>query len=890
MNPAWVETYLGLIHQVDAVAFVVLGVIAGLTMRHQSDSPLEKHLGWLAAFGVLHGLQAYIDGARPYSPAIWLAVLSALLTIISFAALMEFGRRLWNERPNGRQISATPLYISLAIIAAIAVFTSAQRMASLELCARYLLGAPGALLASIGLFYQASLIARASDTSNMIRWLHVGSGALAIYAALTLVLPAEAVRSLLYWLPSTDGFLALTGLPIQLARAACALSLVVAFFNINRIYSITTSETLRRVTDQLDGFVYRCRNDAHWTVTFMSNGGEALTGYPTRDFLAGERHFADQIHSDDQQRVWEEVQAAVAIPESFRLQYRMIDRTGVVRWCHEEGRGIFNSKGELLYLEGLVRNDEERHQAEADLTASELQYRQLFELSSDGIVYADRESTNFIVSNQSFADMLGYRQEDIPTLSVKDIHYESVLSHVAQQFDALASGLIRVAEDIPVMRRDGSIFFADISAFTGVLEGRQLLVGIFRDVSERKSKSQRIQELNQELEARVLERTGELERANAAKSDFLSRMSHELRTPLNAILGFSQLLQLPTEPPMSESHSEYAFEIRRAGEHLLSLVNEVLDLARIDSGQLVVNLESVALDTIIAQCTEQMGPEAKRRRIVITRPKGVCGPVLADPMRLRQVLINLLSNAVKYNREGGLIELGCANTSGEMVRVSVRDTGRGLSDEQQQRLFRPFERLESAYEGIDGTGIGLALAKQLVEGMQGHIGVDSQPGAGSTFWFELPQCDAPEHFPDDAVSTSHDTPLTGSISRKVLCVEDNPANLLLVEKLLRKRTGVDLFTATNAEDGLALARQTPPDLILLDINLPDMNGYQLLERLKSDSRLMDIPVIAFSANAMQGDIERGKAAGFTDYITKPLDITKFYKAVEAVLASIEGMS
>ena len=1005
MTPGWAETYLGLIFQVYGLAFFVLGVAALLSMRRDTGAGLAAHLGWLAAFGMLHGLHTVINVERLHNPVAWLVVLGTALMVTSFAALLEFGRRLWNERPGGRRLAVLLLYPATGLGTAVFMLAAPQASAGLELGARYLLGVPGAALAGIGLLAQARAAASAPDTVVIARWLRLAALAMLGYAVLTLFLYPGSGRLLADWLPTTVDFLATTGLPVQLPHALCAVLLATAFVFINRQGRSLTVTTLRRVTDKLDGFVYRCHNDRNWTIIFMSGGGENLTGYPASDFQRGQRHFADQMHPDDQERVWSEVQSALAQQVGFRLQYRMIDRTGRIRWCYEQGRGIFDTNGELQYLEGLVRNDDERHQAEqarrrmqalvenapqamawadpegtvlffnrafrnllsmpaeadcadgyqvrsfydgevyeflesnilptianrgawtgelavrtldgrhvptlnsifalpaadgetpvianvitdltelkraqAALTESESRYRQLFELSTDGIVYADAASKKLTTANSSFADMLGYPLTEIAQLSVQDLHPPDALPWVLGQFDQLASGQETVARDIPVLRRDGSVFYADISASWVSVSGNKLLAGIFRDVSQRRLESQRIQDLNEALEARVRERTAQLERANAAKNDFLSRMSHELRTPLNAILGFTQLLRLPGSAPLSAQQAESVDEIHQAGEHLLSLVNEVLDLACIESGRLEIRPEPVALCPVIGHCAAQIEPAAAERSIEVKLDLQAPCTVLADKQRLRQVLLNLLSNAVKYNREDGQIEVGCTSVSNERVRVNVRDTGHGLSAKQQARLFRPFERLESAYEGIEGAGIGLALAKQLVEGMGGEIGVDSTPGAGSNFWFELPLSS------EKAVAARQESQAADSASanrqgekRSVLYVEDNPANLRLIQKILGKRDDIEFFSAASAEEGLETARRQPLDLILLDINLPDMDGFMVLKHLQADSATRNIPVIAVSANAMSRDIERGETAGFQGYITKPIDVPMLMSAVD----------
>lgn len=316
-------------------------------------------------------------------------------------------------------------------------------------------------------------------------------------------------------------------------------------------------------------------------------------------------------------------------------------------------------------------------------------------------------------------------------------------------------------------------------------------------------------------------------------------------------------------------------EIVNAGNHLLELVNEVLDLARIKSGQLDLAIEAVAIAPLIKECVAQLQPLATASRIGVTLELGAASLVQADRLRLREVLLNLLSNAIKYNRAGGSIQVHCELTGEGRLRTSVRDTGRGIAAAALARLFLPFERLESAYDGIEGSGIGLALAKKLVEGMHGVIGVESVVDAGSTFWFELS-------------ASARDVPLLAAASaglRTVLYVEDNPANLYLMQKIFATRKDLVLLAAPSAELGLEIARSRHPDLILLDINLPGMDGYQMLALLKADPALKFIPVVAVTVNAMTRDIKRGMAAGFSGFLTKPVEIEQLHKIVDACLTA-----
>jgi PAS domain S-box-containing protein len=410
------------------------------------------------------------------------------------------------------------------------------------------------------------------------------------------------------------------------------------------------------------------------------------------------------------------------------------------------------------------------------------------------------------------------------------------------------------------------------------------LQGVFataRDVTERKRFEQALQETNVELESAK----SAAEKANLAKSDFLSSMSHELRSPLNAILGFAQLLE-STSPLPTASQKANIDQILQAGWHLLKLINEVLDLAVVESGRLAISTEPMSMAEIISECQAMMEPQAQQRGISMTFPRlDIPYYVDADRTRVKQVLINLLSNAIKYNREHGTVEVKCTAVSPARTRTSVRDTGAGLPPEKLTQLFQPFNRLGQESSGDEGTGIGLVMSKRLVELMGGLVGVESTVGGGSVFWFELNSTTAPhlavERVEPAAVAQGRVD--LGAPLRTLLYVEDNPANLQLVEQLIARRPDLRLLSAVNGDLGVKLARDKQPDVILMDINLPGISGIQALEILREDPATAHIPVLALSANALPLDIKKGLKAGFFRYLTKPIRIGEFMEALNVAL-------
>jgi CheY-like chemotaxis protein/nitrogen-specific signal transduction histidine kinase len=374
--------------------------------------------------------------------------------------------------------------------------------------------------------------------------------------------------------------------------------------------------------------------------------------------------------------------------------------------------------------------------------------------------------------------------------------------------------------------------------------------------------------------------------ASRLKTEFLSRVSHELRTPLNAILGFGQLLQLDD---LTQEQSESVDHMVRGGRHLLGLINEVLDISRIETSSLALSVEVVELQEVVTETTDLIGPLAAEREITLEGPAPGDRPwvVQADRQRLKQVLLNLTSNAVKYNHHGGAIRIACAPAPEGRIAVTVSDTGPGIPPDKMERLFLPFDRLGAEQTDVQGTGLGLALSQGLMEAMGGTLTATSVEGQGTTFTLELALSDRPAgegDQPPPELAALTPNPVTGP-EHTILYVEDNPSNLRLVERVLARRGGVRLLTAEEGEIVQELVRQHRPDLILLDLHLPGIDGEEVLRRLRADPRTADLPVVMVSADVTPWYRERLLEAGAADYLTKPLDVPRFLEVVNGLLVA-----
>jgi len=536
----------------------------------------------------------------------------------------------------------------------------------------------------------------------------------------------------------------------------------------------------------------------------------------------------------------------------------------------------------LIGTDNTARKQVEAEQKVLDQRLRDQQFytRSLFESNIDAIMTTDPSGIITDVNKQMEA-LTGSTRDELIGAPFKNYFTDPERAEASIQ---LVLREKKVTDyELTVRAWDGKKTVVSYNATTFYDRDRRLQ-GVFaaaRDVTERKRVEQALQETNIQLESAK----SAAEKANLAKSDFLSSMSHELRSPLNAILGFAQLLE-STSPLPTVSQKDSIAQILQAGWHLLKLINEILDLAMVESGKLMISPEPVLLAEVLSECQAMMEPQAQQRGISMTFPRlEVPYYADADRTRLKQVLINLLSNAIKYNREQGTVEVSCTATSPKRTRINIRDTGAGLSPEKLTQLFQPFNRLGQESSAEEGTGIGLVMSKQLVELMGGLIGVESSVGVGSVFWFELSSAAAPILAVDrvEPTALAHAQASNGMPVRTLLYVEDNPANLRLVEQLIARRPDMRLLSAVNGNLGVKLARDNQPEVILMDINLPGINGFEALTILRSDPATAHIPVVAISANAMPRDIQKGLEAGFFRYITKPIKVNEFMEALDVAL-------
>ncbi len=531
-------------------------------------------------------------------------------------------------------------------------------------------------------------------------------------------------------------------------------------------------------------------------------------------------------------------------------------------------------------------------------------FRRVFDASSQCIVISDAMSRG-LYQNRAHEQAMGYSDQEIigkpfaHALADGGASQEGASKTWAEVKQAIAKDGAWEGQ-VPFRRKDGSEFMtvSHIGSIKGEKGDIQYVFNLFNDFTQELA---RRDELKAAKEAAVHAKEA-AERANLAKSDFLSSMSHELRTPMNAVLGFGQILEY--DESLNSEQQDNVTEILKGGRHLLKLINDVLDLAKIESSSIRLSMESVNFADLVDEAWRMLEPVALTRGISLHRDLPMNAAVTADRGRLKQVLLNLLSNAINFNREGGDISIQAHKAARGRLRIEITDSGQGISAERLPMIFEAFNRRGTAQGQVGGTGIGLIITRRLIDLMDGEVGVQSQLGVGTTFWIDLPLAASPDSKKAGSSASRPASGSTGSASgvaevaqpipaeefsanfdarihdHCVLCIDDNPVNLKLIAHLLAKRPRVHLICAHSPGLGIQLALGRQPDLILLDINMPGMDGYQVAEVLKTYARTKSIPIIAVTANAAPRSNALGGTTGLADYLTKPLDAEKFLSTVD----------
>ena len=607
-------------------------------------------------------------------------------------------------------------------------------------------------------------------------------------------------------------------------------------------------------------------NVGHW---YLEAGSEVLQwspevyrihGLEPATYKPALQSAMEAFHEGSRKAVRLALTRGIADGRDFSVEARVRRTDGELREVLLKGAGDMGEDGEVRGLLGIILDITELRRAQTAVTEAGDLLRLSIGALKDAFVLYDPDG-RMVVCNDAYETLLGRplapgtRFQDVLTIGVGSGLFKEALGDeeawTAKRFRDFHNGGTREM-------RVGARWFrvTDVPLPSGHIVGTRVDITALREAREA------------------------AEEANRAKSEFLSRMSHELRTPLNAILGFAELMEISRKDPVTDRQRDYLGYIRTGGGHLLNLIDDILDLARIEAGRISLSIEPVDTRALLDDCLTTTRTLADGRGVTVRDDSaGQALPCLSvDLTRAKQALLNLLSNAIKYNRPSGSVPSGSVTVSvapqGDFLRLSVADTGLGIPAHRQCELFQPFSRLGQETGEIEGTGIGLTITRQLVEEMGGSIDFVSVEGEGSTFWIDLPLA----HQPGGGVVEGDPVPaavMTGKgddARRTVLYVEDNPANLALMKEIIKESDGFTLLSAHTAELGLDMARAAPPDIILMDINLPGMDGFQALEALRADNRTRDVPVIALSADALPFTVRRGEQVGFMAYLTKPVRV------------------
>jgi len=583
-----------------------------------------------------------------------------------------------------------------------------------------------------------------------------------------------------------------------------------------------------------------------------------------------ESDFLNNIHPEDADYVHEALAQVMAGTGDYDIEYRIIRPDKKIAHVHAAAIVTRDQENQPKRLIGVSHDITERKEVEEALAKSEQIYRSMLETSPMGVGIMNLDDSNINFVNDRLVEVMGVTREELDSRTKGDFWAN------AEDRETFVEGFLHdgyITREVQFVKPDGTKYWCDLTwQYNPAFDG-DVLFWVY-DISDRKI-----------AESEMMLARDQAEAANNAKSEFLSAMSHELRTPLNSILGFSQILEADGKRTLDADQRESLFHIIRGGRHLLELINGVLDLSRIEVGHIEVSLGEVKIGDVLKECLSLIETQARDRDISVTIDFGGFEErhISADLTRFRQVLINFLSNAIKYNKDGGSIAISCVGTGDNQLRTAIADTGVGIAAGALTRVFEPFERLGAEESVVEGTGIGLTISRRLTELMNGSIGVESEPGVGSTFWIDMDLCDAPDQSTTPGDMNTIRKQVSFEESLTVLYVEDNPANLMLMEKIVERVPNLNLISSNTAEHGIEIASRALPDIIMMDINLPGMNGFEALVELQNNSATRHIPVIAVSANAMPDDIEKGRKLGFERYLTKPIIVQEVLDAIQETI-------